>query len=71
MIDNNSKFIITTNEESAALLIKTGFKLMNQQEPTHKHFACPKCKQMVRVPKGHGKIVITCPNCKNKFEKRS
>ena len=31
MIDNNSKFIITTNEESAALLIKTGFKLMNQQ----------------------------------------
>lgn len=46
-------------------------KLMNQQEPTHKHFACPKCKQMVRVPKGHGKIIITCPNCKNKFEKRS
>lgn len=31
MIDNNSKFIITTNEESAALLIKTGFKLINQQ----------------------------------------
>lgn len=31
MIDNNSKFIITTNEESAALLIKAGFKLMNQQ----------------------------------------
>lgn len=46
-------------------------KLMNQQEPTHKHFVCPKCKQMVRVPKGHGKIIITCPNCKNKFEKRS
>ena len=46
-------------------------KLMNQQEPTHKHFACPKCKQMVRVPKGHGKIIITCPSCKNKFEKRS
>ncbi len=46
-------------------------KLMNQQEPAHKHFACPKCKQMVRVPKGHGKIIITCPNCKSKFEKRS
>lgn len=46
-------------------------KLMNQQEPAHKHFACPKCKQMVRVPKGHGKIIITCPSCKNKFEKRS
>lgn len=46
-------------------------KMMNHQEPTHKHYACPKCKQMVRVPKGHGKIIITCPNCKNKFEKRS
>lgn len=46
-------------------------KILNQQEKTHKHYACPKCKQMVRIPRGHGKVVITCPNCKSKFEKRS
>ena len=44
---------------------------MNKQDSMHKHFSCPCCKQIVRVPKGHGKIVITCPNCQNKFEKRS
>lgn len=46
-------------------------RLMNNQDSLYKHFVCPKCKQIVRVPKGHGKIIITCPNCKNKFEKRS
>ena len=27
----------------------------------HRYFSCPKCKQSVRVPKGKGKIAITCP----------
>ena len=30
---------------------------------THKHFKCPKCRQEVRVPKGKGKVLITCPKC--------
>ena len=46
-------------------------KLMSKQDPSHKYFSCPKCKQMVRVPKGHGTVVVTCPNCQNKFEKRT
>ena len=33
----------------------------------HKYFSCPKCKQSVRVPKGKGKIAITCPKCREKF----
>lgn len=44
-------------------------KLMSKQDPSNKYFSCPKCKQMVRVPKGHGTVVVTCPNCQNKFEK--
>lgn len=46
-------------------------KLMSKQDPSNKYFSCPKCKQMVRVPKGHGTVVVTCPNCQNKFEKRT
>ena len=38
---------------------------------THRIYCCPKCSQKVRVPKGRGKIQITCPNCRNQFIKRS
>ena len=37
----------------------------------HKHFDCPKCRQPVRVPKGKGKIAITCPKCKERFIKKT
>lgn len=38
---------------------------------THKHFKCPNCKAELRIPKGKGKIVITCPKCKNEFQGKS
>ena len=37
----------------------------------HRYFDCPKCRQMVRVPRGKGKISITCPRCKEKFIKNT
>lgn len=37
----------------------------------HRYFDCPKCRQPVRVPRGKGKIAITCPKCKEKFIKKS
>ena len=37
----------------------------------HKHFTCPKCRQPVRVPRGKGKIAITCPRCKERFIRKS
>ena len=36
-----------------------------------KYFRCPNCKQMVRVPRGRGKITITCPTCKQQFDRKS
>lgn len=30
-------------------------------------FSCPKCTQKLRVPKGRGRICITCSNCKMEF----
>ncbi len=38
---------------------------------THRIFKCPKCRQKVRVPKGRGKIEITCPKCKTRFVKKT
>ena len=37
----------------------------------HRYFDCPKCRQPVRVPRGKGKIMITCPKCKEKFQKKT
>ena len=45
------------------------FDRMRDRE--HKYFDCPKCRQMVRVPRGKGKISITCPRCREKFVRKS
>lgn len=37
----------------------------------HRYFTCPRCRQPVRVPRGKGKIAITCPKCKEKFVKKT
>jgi hypothetical protein len=37
----------------------------------HRYFDCPRCHQSVRVPRGKGKIAITCPKCKEKFIKKT
>lgn len=36
-----------------------------------RYYKCPKCKSALRVPKGKGKIVITCPVCHTEFTKRT
>ena len=41
------------------------------KDKDHRYYSCPKCKQTVRVPKGKGKIAITCPRCKEKFIRKS
>ena len=43
----------------------------NTLDKEKKRYLCPKCEQMVRVPKGKGKIEITCPKCGHKFVKRT
>ena len=43
----------------------------NSADKTHRIFSCPKCGQKMRVAMGKGIIELTCPNCRNKFIKRS
>lgn len=41
------------------------------QRKVYRFYRCPMCKQKVRVPRGRGKICITCPKCRTEFVKRS
>jgi len=41
------------------------------KDKDHRYYNCPRCHQQVRVPKGKGKISITCPKCREKFIKKT
>ena len=41
------------------------------QRKTHCFFKCKVCGTSLRVPKGRGRMVITCPKCHNAFEERT
>ena len=41
------------------------------QDKEHRYFKCPNCGQQLRVPRGKGKITVTCRSCGASFEERS
>ena len=46
-------------------------KKCRRQDREHCYFKCPNCGQQLRVPKGKGKISITCRSCGVSFEKKT
>lgn len=38
---------------------------------THRYFKCKNCGASLRIPKGRGKISVTCPKCRVKVTKKS
>ena len=48
-----------------------GFFQRLKQRRDYRFFRCPACGNMLRVPRGKGKIMITCPKCGERFQKKS
>ena len=42
-----------------------------QDRKIYRYFKSPKCTPRLRVPKGRGKIEVTCPVCKAQFIRKS
>lgn len=53
--------------------IRKFYNCFKQQikDKDNRYFICPSCSQIVRVPKGKGKIEITCPKCHTKFDRKA
>ncbi len=41
------------------------------KDKEHRYYKCPACGAQLRVPKGRGKICITCPKCRKEFVKKT
>lgn len=54
-------------KENAWFLTKMVNPVKNRKarsmDKDHKYFTCPQCRTVCRVPRGKGKIIITCPKC--------
>ena len=63
MAENNRFLYIWYRFRNSFKNIRQKFKENKQ----YRYFNCPSCRQKVRVPRGKGKVSITCPKCRTKF----
>lgn len=70
-----SKNVYKRSRENARYLEKTAalrmrlrdFKIRFSMRKQYKFFTCPTCHTLLRVPRGKGRIQITCSKCGNRF----
>ncbi|MBQ9983351.1 MAG: hypothetical protein IJP29_02050 [Lachnospiraceae bacterium] len=68
----NQKFLDKTfGIRNAFAKVKYRVKYGKQTPEAYYIYKCKKCGQRIRIPKGKGKILITCPKCKYQFKKNS
>ena len=58
-----------TASSSGGLLDK--WKRQWHEYRTYRYLICPQCSQRLRVPRGKGKIRVTCTKCRNQFIAKS
>ena len=65
--EENSKFLRKVNP------FLKWFRLQQtmRKDKAHRYFKCPNCSQYLRVPRGKGKITVTCRSCRASFQEKS
>lgn len=48
-----------------------GLKEQWDNRKLYHYYRCPQCRQKLRVPRGRGRIQISCPRCGTQFIKKS
>lgn len=48
-----------------------GLKSQWANRKIYHYYRCPQCRQKLRVPRGRGRIQISCPRCGTQFIKKS
>lgn len=73
-----SRNLTRRREENEKFLRKAGpvldwfrFRRMVRQDKQHRYFTCPSCGQHLRVPRGKGRITVTCRSCGASFQEKS
>lgn len=64
----NSKYL---QYEYRVMKFFSALKQNLQQRKTHHIYRCPSCKQKIRIPRGKGRIEISCPKCRQQFIRKS
>ena len=59
----------TASASSGGILDK--WKQQWHEYRTYRFLICPQCSQRLRVPRGKGKIKVTCTKCRNQFVAKS
>ena len=49
----------------------SGLKDQWNNRRLYHYYRCPQCRQKLRVPRGRGRIQISCPRCGTQFIKKS
>ncbi len=62
----NAKFLALMRKPAAWVRLR---RRMFAERGQYAYFKCPQCKQMLRVPRGAGKIAATCKSCGHRVTK--
>jgi len=64
----NQKFLRVWNRLKGRWSVES--RHLKERKDYH-FYKCDQCGQKIRIPRGKGKICITCPKCKHEFIKNS
>lgn len=70
--EENARFLrLTVRFRPAVNTVRDFFGNLFAKDKSAKIYRCPNCGQKLRVPRGRGRLSITCSRCKTQFIRKS